>query len=105
MTTNPIMRGTTPKNIFTIPFSTALIKDLRISYGQNHKELFVKDIYDCELVGNSITVCLSQEDTLKLNCGLRLEIQVRVLTEGNEVLTSEIIVVDVGRCLNDEVLV
>lgn len=99
-----VMRGTTPKHIFTIPFDTSLIADLRISYGQDNKELLAKCKADCTIDGQEVTVNLSQEDTFKFDCTKQIQVQVRVLTKGAEVLNSDLIILTVGRCLNNEVL-
>ena len=99
-----VMRGTTPKHEFNIGFDVSLIADLRISYGQDNKEVVVKNKADCLLKEQTITVPLCQEDTFKFECTKQLQIQVRVLTSGNEVLNSDLITLAVGRCLNNEVL-
>jgi hypothetical protein len=97
-------RGTTPTHIFTIPFDTSLISDLRISYAQNGEEIVCKCKNDCTLEEKTITVELSQEDTFKFECYKQIRIQVRVLTTGGEVLNSDVILLSVGECLNNEVL-
>lgn len=99
-----MIRGTTPTHIFTIPFDTDTIADLRISYAQCGKEVVVKTLKDAKLNGATITVDLTQEDTLKFDCSKQVLMQVKVLTLGGEVLSSDIIVVNVGQCLNSEVL-
>ena len=97
-------RGSTPTHIFTIPFDTLLIDDLRVSYAQNNTEIVVKNKSDCELEGQAITVNLSQEDTLKFSHSKNVELQIKVLTTGGEVHISDIIVISVGKVLNSEVL-
>jgi hypothetical protein len=99
-----MIRGTTPTHIFTIPFDTALIADLRISYAQCGKEVVVKKKEDATLDGQTITVKLSQEETFNFDCSKRVLVQVRVLTLGGEAVSSEVMVVSVEQCLNNEVL-
>lgn len=100
-----MIRGTTPTHIFTIPFDTALIADLRIIYAQCGNEVLVKTKKDATLDGNTIAVTLSQEETFAFDCGKRVvDIQVRVLTLGGDALSSDIIITPIDRCLNDEVL-
>lgn len=101
-----MIRGTTPTHIFTLPFDAALVADLRISYAQDLKEILVKTKNDCNIEGNEVSVKLSQEDTFKFNCRKQVvQIQVRVLTTGGEVLNSDLIILPVEQCLNEEVLV
>ena len=100
-----MIRGTTPTHIFTIPFDVALIADLRISYAQCGKEILTKTKNDATLDGNTITVTLTQEDTLKFECSKRVaDIQVKVLTVEDDVVISDVITLNVERCLNNEVL-
>ena len=100
-----MIRGTTPTHTFTIPFDTSSISDLRISYVQKNVEVLVKTKNDCVLEKNKIVVKLSQKETFKFTDKERtVLIQIRVLTYNDEVLCSEIMSVDVERCLNDEVL-
>lgn len=103
-----MIRGTTPTHTFTIseeqPFDVSLIADLRISYAQCGKEILVKNLQDVTLDGKTITLKLSQEDTLSFDCGKRVvEIELTVLTTGGDVMkyqTSE----NVDKCINEDVL-
>ncbi len=99
-----MVRGTTPTHIFTLPFSTSLVKEVMVIYAQNDVEVFHKDTYDCNLEGNEITVTLTQEDTLQLNHHHTVQVQVRVLTTDDTALASTVKVISVEKCLNDEVL-
>ena len=99
-----MIRGTTPTHTFMIPLHTASIADLRISYAQSDQEILVKKIEDCFLEGNTIKVTLTQEDTFLFDCKKTVAIQVRVKTLDGTALSSEIITVKVGKCLNNEVL-
>lgn len=99
-----MIRGTTPTHTFMIPFDTSRIEDLRISYAQSDREIIVKDKDDCTLEGNTIKVTLSQEDTFLFDCKKTVALQVRVKTLDGTALSSEIITVKVGKCLNNEVL-
>lgn len=97
-------RGTTPKHIFTFPFETSLIKQLKITYVQRDKIILEKYLADCELDVNTASVTLTQEDTfLFVNSG-DISIQVRILTHGNEALASSIYTVTTRACLDREVL-
>lgn len=100
-----MIRGTTPKHTFTIPFETSEIKEVRIIYGQEDVQLFVKQTSDCVLEGKTITLRLTQEDTLKFNHEKLAQIQLRVLTNSGDVLSTEVMVAFVGKCLDTEVMV
>lgn len=98
-------RGTTPTHTFTLPFETDMIQKLHILYAQDEQVKIRKTEADCTKEGNAISLTLTQEDTLLLECKKTVEIQVRVLTLGGEALNSDIIRVPVERCLESEVLV
>ena len=98
------MCGTTPTHTFTIPFSVADIKNVRIAYAQGDEVKLVKEISDCQLEGNTVVVKLTQEDTLSFDPKKRVEVQMKVLTHGDDTLVSTIKSVSVGRCLDEEVI-
>lgn len=97
-------RGTTPQHIFTLPFDTAAVAKVRVIYAQGDIVKVVKKECDVELSGNTISVTLTQADTLRLNCSLKTEVQLRVLTADGNALASDIIRIETDRCLSDEVL-
>lgn len=100
-----MIRGTTPIHTYDIPFDVSLIADLRVSYAQNGKEVVVKKKEDVTLDGNTITVELSQAETFLFDCGKRVvDIQVRVLTVNGDALCSNVMTMQVEKCLNNEVL-
>lgn len=96
--------GTTPKHTFTIPFDTKTIAKVRVLYSQNDVVKITKETPDCVLDGNTITVELSQEDTFTLDHSEAVEIQLRVVTAGNEVLASIPKKVGVTKCLDTVVI-
>ena len=100
-----MMCGTTPTHTFTLPFPVDEIKSVRIIYSQGDKPLFVKETDDCTLENNTITVKLTQEDTLKFDHKKSVFVQVRVLTHNDDSLISGIKSISVGRCLEKEVIV
>ena len=99
-----MIQGTTPTHTFDIPFDTALINKMRILYAQNNKLVLEKENADCSIDGNTITVRLTQEDTLKFVADALVQIQLRILTAGGDALASDIVNVDCRRILDDEVL-
>ena len=100
-----MIRGTTPTHIFEIPFDSSYLKRILITYFQDKHIVIEKTENDCTLEGKSISTTLSQEDTLKFSHRKPVEIQIRVLTIDDIALATLIREVDVGRVLNEEVLV
>lgn len=97
-------RGTTPTHTFTIPFDVSLVQKAMVVYSQNDIEVFRKESSECQMNGNEISVTLTQEDTLRLDCKHLVQVQLRVLTTDNKALASKITLMNVQKCLNDEVL-
>ena len=99
-----MIRGTTPTHTFTLPFDVARVKQIRILYAQNRNVLVTKETADCVMEGSTVSVTLTQEDTFKFDCEEHVQIQLRVLTTDGQALSTPIKVVDVGTCLDTEVI-
>ena len=97
-------RGTTPKHTFTLPFDTSVVEKVRVVYAQDDNVKIVKNTCDAELINNTVSVRLSQAETLRLNCNLKTQIQVRVVTRDDDAFVSDIIVVETDKCLDTGVL-
>lgn len=97
-------RGTTPTHTFTIPFDTSTLATIRVIYAQLGRIILVKTGDEVSASGNTVTVRLTQEDTLKFNCSHPVEIQIRVVTPAADVHNSDIMNMSVDRCLEDEVI-
>lgn len=97
--------GTTPTHIFKIKSNLDItsIKKLLVVYAQDEKVLFEKTENDCEITENEIKVRLSQEETLLFDFEKFVEIQLQILTHGNDSLKSRVIKFTVGECLRCEV--
>lgn len=102
---NEMRQGTTPTHNFTIPFGVSSIKEVMVLYAQDDTVIVRKNTEDCTMVGNVVSVKLSQEDTFKFDHKKNVQIQIRVLTTTDDALLSDIKVVDVQKCLDDGVLV
>ena len=100
-----MIRGTTPTHIFNVDFDTTTIKEVKISYYQEGEEILVKRTEDCTIQNGTIETNLSQEETFLFDNTKFANIQVRILTLGNDALASSIMSVSVKECLDDEVLV
>lgn len=101
-----MIRGTTPTLEFTLPFDTSLIAEMYVTIAQGEKTMLEKTLSDCNCSGTSVSLTLTQEDTLRLQQQPRLqaEIQIRVRTIAGEALASDIMSVYVGRILKEGVI-
>lgn len=99
-----MIRGTTPTHVFTIPFDTALIKELKVVYAQDDIPLVFKKKTDCVFNERQIILSLTQEDTFLFDSEKPVELQLRVLTNDNKALNSKVKKISVGKCLDSEVL-
>lgn len=99
-----MIQGTTPTHKFTLPFVTDIVQKARIIYAQCERVIFTKETPECECDGNTITVKLTQEDTLSLNARRDVQIQVKVLTNDGSTFVSAIKTVNIDKCLDREVL-
>lgn len=98
-----MIRGTTPTHIFTLPFAADQITKLSIAYAQGDDIVLEKVLEDCMLDGNTVSVQLSEMDTLKFTNHKQAEIQLR-LGIGEARLASNVIYVTVDRLLREGVL-
>lgn len=99
-----MIRGSTPTHNFILPTDTKNFSKIKITYAQDDNILFEKDLNSCKCDGNIVTVKLTQEETFLLDCKKDVQIQMRVRTLNGDVIPSIIKLVDVGKCLDDEVL-
>lgn len=97
-------RLTTPEHKFTLQIDPSVISKVRITYAQNNAIVLTKEGEAVSLDGNIARVKLTQEETKKFTADKEVEIQVRILTLGNDALASDIIKVDVKKVLDDEVM-
>ena len=94
--------GTTPTHTFTLtPDLSGVAAKVRVVYSQGDEVILTKE---AQLSGNDAIVKLTQEETLKFSPALRVEIQLRILTNGGDALTSDIILRKPYECLEKEVL-
>lgn len=98
-------RGTTPTHTFQLPVDAATLEEVKIIYAQSGKEVLSKTKKHCSLNGTSVSVTLTQEETLKFSTCSPCEIQVRTLTQDGEAKASDIIKIDVYPVLDGGVLV
>ena len=97
-------RGTTPEQIFTLPFGRESVKDLRITYTQNKKKILAKTLEDVKFEGNDISFMLTQEETFKFSEDGVISVQLKIKTDSDQVLNSDIIYIRVDPALDGEVI-
>lgn len=96
-----IRRGTTPEHTFITSLNLSGAESLYITYQQRGKTVLEKTLEDCLLTEDSITVRLSQEDTLKFNWKEDVEIQIRAVLSDGAALASNIMVASAQRILKE----
>jgi hypothetical protein len=99
-----MIRGTTPTLEFQLPMSVETIADAYVTFAQKGQVLIDKKLADCSCGTDTLTVQLTQEDTLKLEAGQVTELQIRVKTKDNNALASQIMKVSTDRILKDGVI-
>ena len=62
-----MIRGTTPTFEFTLPMLTDEIAAGYITFAQDGRVVIDKDLADCTCAGSTVTLHLTQEETLKLS--------------------------------------
>lgn len=98
--------GTTPTNKFRCKkLNTADIKKLEMVYSQKGEILFEKGTEDVEIVDDhTISVHLTQEETLKFDHEDLVKIQIAILTHSGECRKCRVKRATVEECLKKEVL-
>lgn len=100
-------RGTTPTLNFTLPFLCDQLDYVSIAFAQK-KTPYDKDstvvmeklLTDCSKKEKTLSLTLSETDTLLLDCHYPVEIQLRVKCNGAS-MASDIITEDVQRILKE----
>lgn len=90
-------KGTTPTFKFSLPFAASEIDILNVAMAQNDEVKISKGKDDCTLSGNSVSVTLTEAETLGLEVGT-LSMQLRIGV-GTTRLASNIVTVPVENVL------
>lgn len=94
-------RGTTPTFTFTLPFNCNQITALSVCFAQQKQVVVEKALYDCVVKENTLSVGLTEAETLKFDQDKGLvEMQLRVGC-GKARMASNIMQVSVDRILKD----
>lgn len=98
-------RGTTPTFIFKLPIAADTLTIASIAFCQSGRDMIVKTLSDCNIDGNTLSVTLTEEETLGLKAwsACPLEIQIRAGVEEAR-MASQIFTVPVERILKDGAL-
>lgn len=99
-----MIRGTTPTLEFLIPFDTGQLAEAFVTLSQNGAVVLDKALSDCQCGGQTLSVRLTQEDTLKLQDETITEIQIRARTLEGEAIASNIMRERTDRILKDGVI-
>lgn len=99
-----MFRGSTPTHVFTLSIPVEEIQALRLTYVQGGKTVLDKTEADVKMSGATVTLRLTQEETLAFGDTAPVNIQLKVLTTDGAVLPSQIFRVHVDEILNEEVL-
>ena len=95
-------RGTTPTHIFTLPFNVEQLKKVEITYEQLGQIILQKTETDCTLEGKIIRLELTQEESRLFQPAQPVSIQLRVKTNEEKVLASEIKKIIPKSCLDED---
>lgn len=99
-----MIRGTTPRLNFNLPFDTELIKTVWVTFSQFGSEVFTLENDGLEMEESTISVKLTQEQTLSLRRGEAVEIQIRILTNSDDALASNVMKTEVDGLLKEGVI-
>ena len=99
-----MIRGTTPKLEFTLPFDVFQLAEAYVTLSQCSDVVLEKCLAECEAAGSTLSVRLTQEETLRLSAEKETEIQIRVRMHSGDVLASNIIRTNTDRILKDGVI-
>lgn len=102
-----IIRGTTPPFDFTLPFDVALLEKCRVSFAQYSaskvKRIIVqKDIEKLTLNGTTVSLKLTQEETLKFRDKADIELELKVKVGGD--VYEDKYLLECEGCVCEEVL-
>ena len=100
-----MIRGTTPTLTFTLPMAVSTLSEYWVTVSQHYDNIRIDhDSSDCTASGSTITVALTQEETLRLVPDKPVYIQLRVLTSGGDAMASEAFRTTVADVLREEVI-
>lgn len=96
-------RGTTPVNVFNVDVDLTGCT-VWLTYAQQGRVVIEKTGEELDITADQITTTLTQEETLRLNEGCMVEIQLRYIRSDGFSDASNIITVSIGKILKDGVI-
>lgn len=96
-------RGTTPTFIFNLPIKADSITELMVTFRQPGAKCIEKTLNDTTRFDQTVSVTLTETETLELKANRPTEIQLRAGV-GESRMASQIFTVSVGRILKDGAL-
>lgn len=101
-----MIRGTTPTFTFNLPCAVNMIQNLYITFEDKEGEIVLeKALADCTASESSVSVTLSQEETLRFKERTQIRLQVRALTTEGDAVASKIHKISVKEILKEGVIV
>lgn len=94
-------RGTTPTHIFNTDIDLSDASVIYITYKQNEKTVLEKTLGDITIAPDSLTVKLTQEESLSFNAGQQIRVQIRARFEDGTAVASNIIITNTEEILKD----
>ena len=94
-----ITRGTTPLITIKLPFEAAELNAGEIRCGQAGRVLFVRSLAACTAEADTLSLFLTEEETLMLDALAPIEAQIIAQNQNGVIVASEIMTDEVGRLL------
>lgn len=95
-----IMPGSTPTQVFELPFDTKELEKISVTYALDTMILLEKEQSDCILENNYIIINLSEEETLSFPTNKVIEVQLKILTKSDKVYISPSYRLGIQKTLN-----
>lgn len=99
-----MIRGTTPTLVFDVDADLTDAQVIYITLRQIGRDAIEKTQEDITVGVRELSVRLTQEETLKLESGLPVEIQIRARFADGSAIASNIMRADAGRILKEGVI-
>ena len=95
-----IAQGTTPTHYFDLPFDCGVIEAIRVTYKQEDEIVLEKELPDCSFDGNTVSVNLTQEETLGFDHNHICKIQLHCKTHDGQYLSSKVFIKSINELLS-----
>lgn len=97
------MRGTTPTHTFRVPIDLTSAAVLKVYYKQGYEVLVEKEKPDLDVTPSTITVQLTQEETLRFADG-QIKMQIRARMPNGKAVKSKVKMTSADELLKNEVI-